>query len=217
MRHLVSGRKLKRTSSHRKALLANLATELFRHKSIKTTEAKAKELRPYAESLITKAKNALLKDKSGGLADGQTIDVHSRRIVARHIRVKEVLSELFDSIAPSVIDRNGGFTRVIKTGIRRGDSGRTAIIQLVDFAEPQDGASGMKKKKKKVPVTPKTVAPVVATTPVVEDNSQVEESVETANEIVVEDQVVENLTSESTAEVITDESPESNSSEEDKV
>src|SRR5690606_14668428 len=114
MRHLVSGRKLKRTSSHRKALLANLATELFRHKRINTTEAKAKELRPYAESLITKAKNALLREKAGTLPTGQSIDVHSRRIVGKHIRVKDVLSELFDSIAPSVIERNGGYTRVVK-------------------------------------------------------------------------------------------------------
>jgi large subunit ribosomal protein L17 len=179
MRHLVSGRKLKRTSSHRKALLANLATELFRHKSIKTTEAKAKELRPYAESLITKAKNALLKEKQGLLQPGQTIDIHSRRIVARHIRVKDVLSELFDAIAPAVIERNGGYARVIKTGIRHGDAARTAIIELVDFSAPQDGASGLKKRKKKaapkvkaeVVETAKTVEPVkvVETIPVVAD------------------------------------------------
>lgn len=149
MRHLVSGRKLKRTSSHRKALLANLATELFRHKSIKTTEAKAKELRPYAEGMITKAKNALLREKQNALSEGQTIDVHTRRIVAKHIRVKEVLSELFDSIAPAVLERNGGYTRVVKTGVRQGDSARTAIIELVDFAAEQDGKNSIKKKPKK--------------------------------------------------------------------
>ncbi len=156
MRHLVSGRKLKRTSSHRKALLANLATELFRHKSIKTTEAKAKELRPYAESLITKAKIALIKEKENALPNGHTIDVHSRRIVAKHIRVKSVLEELFNSIAPAVIDRNGGYSRVIKTGMRQGDSARTAIIELVDFSAPQDGAFALKKRKKKTSSKPKT-------------------------------------------------------------
>ncbi|MBX3043510.1 MAG: 50S ribosomal protein L17 [Candidatus Kapabacteria bacterium] len=195
MRHLVSGRKLKRTSSHRKALLANLATELFRHKSIKTTEAKAKELRSYAESIITRAKNALLKEQQGKLPQGQTIDVHSRRIVGKHIRVKEVLSELFDSIAPSVVDRNGGYTRVIKTGIRRGDASKTAIIELVDFSAPQDGASSMKKKKKAKAPKPanETVTPVVAAADIVEEKievvSQVAEeviadTVETVEEVV---------------------------------
>lgn len=194
MRHLVSGRKLKRTSSHRKALLANLATELFRHKSIKTTEAKAKELRPYAESLITKAKNALIKERSNQLDQGQTIDIHSRRIVAKHIRVKEVLSELFDTIAPAVIDRNGGYTRVIKTGVRRGDASRTAIIQLVDHAEPQDGASSFKTKNKQKKESKPKVAPVVAA-PVVEEVKNVNKVVdvveeEVSNEVVA---VAENI------------------------
>lgn len=165
MRHLVSGRKLKRTSSHRKALLANLATELFRHKSIKTTLAKAKELRPYAESLITKAKNALLKERQGLLHEGQTVDVHSRRIVGRHIRVKEVLAELFDSIAPAVVERNGGYTRVIKTGIRHGDAGKTAIIELVDFAAPQDGLAELKKKRKPAAAKPSAESSTKKTSP----------------------------------------------------
>lgn len=190
MRHLVSGRKLKRTSSHRKALLANLATELFRYKSIKTTEAKAKELRPYAEALITKAKNALLREKSGQLSDGQSIDVHSRRMVGRQIRVKEVLSELFDSIAPAVIERNGGYTRVVKTGIRRGDASKTAIIELVDFAAPQDGSFSMKRKKKVKPAAPKTeeVAPKV----VVDETP----ALEVANDVVEEAVVTEEVTAE---------------------
>jgi large subunit ribosomal protein L17 len=157
MRHLKSGRKLKRTSSHKKALLRTLATSLFEHKRIATTEAKAKELRPYAERLITKAKHALLREKQGLLPDGQTIDIHNRRIVYRDIRNKGVLEELFDSIAPTVEDRPGGYTRIIKTGFRRGDGGRTAIIELVDWAEPQDGAVGLKGKKRTAPQREKTV------------------------------------------------------------
>ena len=214
MRHLVSGRKLKRTSSHRKALLANLATELFRHKSIKTTEAKAKELRPYAESLITKAKNALIKEKAGLLDVGQTIDIHSRRVVARHIRVKEVLSELFDTIAPTVIDRNGGYTRVIKTGIRRGDASKTAIIELVDYSAPQDGLSSLKKKKRNQTPKPATapIAPVIAAKP-----AEVIAKVEEVEDVVLTEDVVANepveVVGESTNEVIAVES-ETESSEE---
>jgi ribosomal protein L17 len=88
MRHLVEGRKLGRTSSHRKALLRNLATALFEHKKLATTEAKAKELRPYAEQLITKAKKALYREKNGMLPEGTKIDIHYRRIVGRDIRNK---------------------------------------------------------------------------------------------------------------------------------
>ncbi len=202
MRHLVSGRKLKRTSSHRKALLANLATELFRHKSIKTTEAKAKELRPYAESLITKAKNALIKEKAGLLPEGSVIDVHNRRIVARHIRVKEVLSELFDSIAPLVIDRNGGYTRVTKTGIRHGDASRTAIIELVDYSAPQDGAASMKKKKKR-PAKAKSAVEALAS-PVVKDSVAKTPVVETpiAEDLVERVEVVDTPVVEETNEAV---------------
>ena len=121
MRHQVEGRKLKRTSSHRKALLRNLATALFQHKKIATTEAKAKELRPYAEHLITKAKHALHRQKNQLLPAGQTVDIHNRRIVGRDIRSKAVLQELFDTIAPLVEERPGGYCRITKTGLRRGD------------------------------------------------------------------------------------------------
>lgn len=171
MRHLVKGRHLTRTSSHRKALLKNLATSLFEHKSIVTTEAKAKELRPYAEKMITKARVALQKEKTGSLPNGQTIDIHSRRIVARHIRNKAVLEELFDTIAPAVAERNGGYTRIVKLGFRRGDATRSAVIQLVDFGAPQDGAISSKKRK---PVAKKKTAkaPKVADAPKVEaDNA----------------------------------------------
>ncbi len=148
MRHLRKGRKLNRTASHRKALLRKLATDLFEHKRIITTEAKAKELRPYAERIITKAKNALVKEKEGLLPDGQTIDIHNRRVVARNIRNKEVLQELFDVIAPLVDERAGGYCRIIKLDYRRGDNAPKALIELVDWSAPQDGATSIKPKKK---------------------------------------------------------------------
>ncbi len=151
MRHLKSGRKLKRTHSHRAALLDNLATALFEHKKIATTEAKAKELRPFAESLITKAKLAMKREKAGLLPDSQKIDVHSRRVVARHITKKAVVQELFDTIAPMVEERPGGYTRIVKTGNRRGDGGRAAIIELVDWSAPRDGAHRAKGRRKAKP------------------------------------------------------------------
>ncbi|MCX6152959.1 MAG: 50S ribosomal protein L17 [Candidatus Kapabacteria bacterium] len=147
MRHAVAGRKLKRTASHRRAMFRNMVTSLFEHKKIHTTEAKAKELRPIAEQLITKAKVALSREKQGLLADGAKVDVHSRRIVARYIMSDKIIKELFDAIAPAVESRPGGYCRIVKTGIRRGDAGRTAIIELVDWAAPIDGATSMKKRK----------------------------------------------------------------------
>ena len=158
MRHLKSGRKLKRTSSHRKALLKNLASALFEHKKVSTTVAKAKELRPYAEQLITKAKHALQNEKQGVLPQGQTVDIHNRRIVARHIAKKAVLQELFDTIAPMVETRQGGYCRIVKTGFRRGDAGQTAVIELVDWSAPQDGATSKKSKKKATGKAKKTTA-----------------------------------------------------------
>jgi len=214
MRHQVAGRKLKRTHSHRKALLHNLATQLFEYKKVQTTEAKAKELRPFAERLITKAKNALIRERQGELPSGQTIDIHNRRQVGRVIRNKAVLQELFDSIAPAVESRNGGFTRVIKTGVRRGDNARTAIIELVDFAAEQDGAISTKRKKKQVKKTEpkpqvnatKVVEENVVPTPSVIENTVdpiVDEVVETSSDAVVfedtsaDNQVIDNPETES--------------------
>lgn len=149
MRHRREGRKLKRTSSHRKALLRSLAMQLFEYKKIHTTEAKAKELRPFAESLITRAKKALANENQGNLPEGQSVDIHARRVVAKDIKKDEVLRELFDAIAPATEDRNGGYTRIVKTGFRRGDAGSMAIIELVDFAEDADPRFAKKKSSAK--------------------------------------------------------------------
>lgn len=149
MRHLYSGRKLKRTNSHRKALLMNLATALLEHKRIQTTEIKAKELRPFVEQIITRAKNAYVRERAGQLPNGQTIDIHARRVAGRIIRNKAVLQELFDTIAPVVENRNGGYTRIVKLGQRRGDGSRTASIELVDFHTEQDGVTSLSRTKKR--------------------------------------------------------------------
>jgi large subunit ribosomal protein L17 len=122
MRHKVAGRKLGRSSGHRRALFRNLITELFRHRRITTTEAKAKAVRGEAEKLITVAKNSLDKES----------DAHERRQVLKTIRDGEVVSELFESIAPEYRDRPGGYTRIIKLGPRQGDAAPMAILELVE-------------------------------------------------------------------------------------
>ena len=117
MRHRKKGRQLSRTRSHRKATLRNLATSLFRHERIETTTAKAKELRPYAERLITLARRG---------------DVHARRLAAMKIQDREVLGKLFDDIAPRYSERPGGYTRVLKLGNRKGDAAEMSLIELVN-------------------------------------------------------------------------------------
>ena len=117
MRHGNKGRALGRTSEHKLALLRNMSLSLFRHGRIETTEAKAKELRPFAEKLITLAKRG---------------DLHSKRLAARHIQDREVLVRLFDQIGPAAATRAGGYTRILKTGFRQGDGAETALIELVD-------------------------------------------------------------------------------------
>src|SRR5690606_15159 len=116
MRHRRKGRHLSRTAEHREAMMRNLATSLFRHGRIETTTAKAKELRVYAEPLITKAKRG---------------DLHARRLVARKIRDREVLAKLFNEIGPRFADRRGGYTRIYQLGHRPGDAAEMAIIELV--------------------------------------------------------------------------------------
>ena len=148
MRHLKSGKKLNRTASHRKATLQSLASNLIEHKRIKTTTAKAKALRPYVEKLVTKAVHALDNEQNGKLDDGQNIDIHTRRIVARELKRKDILQELFDSIAPVVSGRTGGYTRIIKIGARRGDSAEMALIELVDWSGDQDSSFAKSKTKK---------------------------------------------------------------------
>ncbi len=117
MRHRKKGRTLSRTASHKKATMRNMATSLFRHERIETTTAKAKELRPFAERLITLGKRG---------------DLHARRLAGRLIADRQVLGKLFDDIGPRFMERPGGYTRVLKLGNRRGDAAEMALIELVD-------------------------------------------------------------------------------------
>lgn len=128
MVHRKKGRKLSRTASHRSALLANLSIALILNKRIKTTEAKAKELRRFIEPLVSKAKKALkFKDSA------PQKNIHLRREARKFLNNKEALIILFDEIGAKVGDRPGGYTRVLKTGHRYGDGAQTAIIEFVDY------------------------------------------------------------------------------------
>ncbi len=126
MRHNKRGRKLSRKTAHRKALMSNLAVALITNKKIKTTDAKAKELRTYVEPLITFAKRG---------------DLHARRQVLKKIRHKNVVRELFDNIGPSFSDRNGGYTRITKLGFRDNDCAPVSIIEFVDMVGDPDSKS----------------------------------------------------------------------------
>jgi large subunit ribosomal protein L17 len=116
MRHRAKGRQLSRTSTHKRAMLNNMATSLFVHGRVITTEAKAKELRPFAEKLITLARRG---------------DLHARRLVQRRIKDRQTLSRLFSEIGPRFAARPGGYTRILKLGHREGDGADVARIELL--------------------------------------------------------------------------------------
>ena len=132
MRHLKSGRKLNRTSSHRWALMRNLITSLLRDEKIRTTDPKAKELRRWADRVITLGKQGSL---------------HARRQVLGIVQDKSVVRKLFDTIAPRFKDRPGGYTRIIKIGWRRGDAAPVSLIELVGADGAQIESSSRSQKK----------------------------------------------------------------------
>ncbi len=193
---------LSRTSSHRSAMMANMASSLIQHKRITTTVAKAKALRGYVEPLITKSK------------DDTT---HSRRLAFRKLKDKDAVSELFREVGPEVGDRPGGYTRIIKTGFRQGDSAEMCMMELVDFNEiytsekkaatkktrrSRRGTGGSEPKAENVVETAAVVAEEPATE--VEDATEAtaEETVEAAAEVVEEVvEAVEEVT-ESAEEVV---------------
>ena len=123
MKHKISARKLGRTSSHRDAMFRNMVTSLFEHERIVTTKEKAKELRPIAEKMITLAKRG---------------DLHARRQALSYIRSKDVVEKLFTEIQEQFADRKGGYTRILQTGVRKGDNASMAIIELVGYEEQID-------------------------------------------------------------------------------
>lgn len=238
MRHGKKLNHLSRTSAHRKALLANLATSLIVYKRISTTVAKAKALKKYIEPLITKAKEDT---------------THHRRTVFSYLKHKEPIKELFGVVADKIADRPGGYTRILKTGNRLGDNAETCIIELVDFNETyikKDTKKGGKKKTRrggtKVAETIETIETIqpkakavkaskkVAAAPVVEKNEDTkvkakakvvkEPEVIPKAEVIVEPVEVAEVKEEviETPEIIaevpeaTAEEPESTKSEEEK-
>ena len=156
MRHGKKFNHLGRKAPHRKAMLANMASSLLKHKRINTTVAKAKALRTFIEPLLTKSKED---------------STHSRRTVFRYLRDKYAVTELFRDVAPKIADRPGGYTRILKTGNRLGDNAEMCLIELVDFneamlAEPKAAGAAEKKprtrrgkKKKEASTAPAAAAP----------------------------------------------------------
>lgn len=170
------GPRLGGSSSHQKALLANLATSLFEHGRIKTTEPKARALRPYAEKLITHAKKGTL---------------HNRREVMKKIRDKDVVHALFADIGPFFADREGGYTRIIKVEARKGDNAPMAVIELVrekTVTSEADRARRSGAAKKAAPAKAAPAAEEVVAEEVVAEEAPVEETVD---EVKAEDAAIE--------------------------
>ncbi len=174
MRHGKKFNHLGRKSAHRKAMLSNMASSLIEHKRINTTVAKARELRKYIEPLITKSK------------DDTT---HSRRVVFGYLKNKYAVTELFRDVAVKVADRPGGYTRIIKTGQRLGDSAEMCMIELVDYNElynnGKEAKKGRSRRTKKKSTDTTVAAPVAAE--VVEEVATVVEPETEAPEATVEE------------------------------
>ena len=204
MRHGKKVNHLGRTSSHRRAMLSNMAASLILHKRITTTVAKAKALRKYVEPLITKAK----KDET-----------HSRREVFSYLQNKVAVTELFREISAKVGDRPGGYTRILRTGFRMGDAAEMCIIELVDFNENYSQNKGNKKAKTKSTRrgggTKKTDAVAVeqhedvveAEIEEVVAEVSVQETEEQPEEVVVAEEVVAEAVEEQPEEVAVAEEP----------
>ena len=174
MRHNKKFNHLGRTTSHRKAMLSNMASSLLMHKRIKTTVAKAKALRIYLEPLITKTKGLNTVGEK----------THAQRVVFSHLQNKESVKELFTEIAEKVADRPGGYTRILKLGNRLGDNADMCYIELVDYNENMLSASKSESAKKKTTrrgrrkKTTETVtaAPAAETTTTVDEKTAAAES-----------------------------------------
>ena len=208
MRHGNKVNHLGKKTGHRKAMLSNMACSLIEHKRITTTLAKAKTLRVFVEPILTKSK---------------TDSTHSRRVVFSYLQNKDVVSELFRDIAPKIAERNGGYTRIIRTGYRLGDNAEMCLIELVDFNElySNDGSKkttrrsrrGGAKKSDSVQNSEAVVEETI-TEDVVEDAVVVEETPTTELDTEVEESS-EVTSQENTSESDSPESSEE-SSEEDK-
>jgi large subunit ribosomal protein L17 len=194
MRHGNKVNNLGRKSAHRKAMLSNMAGSLIQHKRINTTVAKAKALRGYVEPLLTKAK---------------TDSTHSRRTVFSYLQNKDIVSELFREVAPKIANREGGYTRIIRTGYRLGDNAEMCIIELVDFNEiyTNEKAKKTTRRSRRSGGTKQEVEETVVA------EAEVVEEVEVVEEAVVSEEV-EETTPEATAEEAIETPEEDTTSEE---
>lgn len=172
MRHRKSGVKLNRTTSHRQAMFRNMVTSLFKHDRIKTTDAKAKELRRWADHIVTLAKRG---------------DLHARRLAMSIVREKDVVHKLFEEASERFGTFNGGYTRMIKIGRRPGD---TAAMTLVELVRSDDAKPAKKKKTKKKADTPAEVQPSAAVV-TSEDQKKEEEAQAEASTLPAEDDTAE--------------------------
>jgi large subunit ribosomal protein L17 len=196
MRHGKKNNHLGRTSSHRKAMMSNMASSLIKHKRIITTVAKAKSLRVFVEPLITRSKDA---------------STHNYRTVFSYLRDKEATHELFTVVGEKVANRPGGYTRILKTGNRAGDNAEMAMIELVDFNEFFEGFGAKEEKKSTTRRSRRSGSsskPTVAEAPVV---AEAEVAVE---EAPAEEVVAETSVEESAPETGADESAEEAGTEE---
>jgi len=134
MRHLNAGRKLNRSSSHRRAMLRNLVTSLLQHEHLQTTDAKAKEMRGWVDRMITLGKRNTL---------------HARRQAAAFVRGRDIVKKLFDDIAPRFADRPGGYTRITKLGSRHGDAAPVSLIELVERTDRARTEAEKKKERRR--------------------------------------------------------------------
>ena len=197
------GPRLGGSSSHQKALLANLATSLFEHGRIKTTEPKARALRPYAEKLITHAKKGTL---------------HNRREVMKKIRDKDVVHTLFAEIGPFFADRNGGYTRIIKVEARKGDNAPMAVIELVREKTVTSEATRVSRAAAKKAAAPAAAAPVEpeAVEPEAVELEAVEpEAVEPLKQVEAEDAGIADAQTAEAAEEIAEEQAEESAEDSD--
>jgi large subunit ribosomal protein L17 len=203
MRHGNKVNNLGRKAAHRKAMLSNMACSLIQHKRINTTVAKAKALRGYVEPLLTKSK---------------TDSTHSRRTVFSYLQNKDMVTELFREIAPKIAERQGGYTRIIRTGYRLGDNAEMCMIELVDFNEiyTNDKAKKTTRRSRRGGAKKDSDTAVVEATEVVEVEEAAKETVENVEvtaEVVEEAPVME--TEVATEEVTTDDVPSEESSTDD--
>ena len=194
MRHQVKGRKLGRTTPHRKATLKALSVALIENKRIQTTLPKAKELRSYLEPIITKAKNDT---------------THNRRQAFAALQDKYAVTELFDNIAPAVGDRPGGYTRVLKIGKRQGDAADMAVMELVDFNDVKPEKRESKKKRtRRAGKSTKAEGDAPATTKAVKDEPDVKSKSTEAEKPEVEKAKAEEVKADATAETAVEEKKE---------